>query len=227
MLKILFFILAVSANIYLAKKKNRSTIVWVIFGFYSYFLSTIILFFLKPRPKGKLNLAPHIIFWPFFLIFSFSNLPLIGVTFHPIPPEILTIFLWIIAYSWFLVNLWKKEKSNFVNYIIAVLIPLLFAIIFCSAVCFIVRAPFRDGIKTISKLEEYKRINGKYPANLPSLKDNSYDSYYYNADKNSFTLSYMIGLFEFAWYHSDTKKWQGDYPVGGVPYDIIGLDQIY
>ncbi len=223
---LMFYAVGVTGNIYLARKKNRSVLVWILLGWYTYFLSTFVLLFLKPRSRGVFNIAPFVILWPFLLIFCFANLPLLGVLFSPVPPEVLAGSLWTIAYGWFLVSLWRKHRPAFSKYLLGTAVPLLFAGFFSFAVTYIVRQPFRDGVRTIHELEEYKKQNGRYPSDILELNYPSSADYSYDAGKDAFGLICRTGLFESAFYDSKMKRWKGDLPVGGVPYDIIGIDQL-
>ena len=165
------------------------------------------------------------VFWAILLVTLFSNLYIIGILFKPIPAEILAGLLWTLLYSRFLIYLWKRHNLNFHGYVAGSILPLLLAAFFSLIVCF-VRTPFRDGIKTIEYLEQYKINHGAYPENIQLVNYNTSANYTFNQSDGSFSQIYQIGLFESAFYDSKTRKWRGDLPVGGVPYDILGIEQM-
>ena len=226
-LVMILFVVGALANFYLARKKNRSVLVWLVLGWYSFFLSTAVLLFLKTRQKGAFNLAPFIILWPTLLLCGFANLSSLGLLFRPFPPELLVCLLWALAYGRFLIYLLKQHKMDFVKYFKWAIVPLFLAIFFSLSVSGTVRHSFRDGVKTIRRLEEYKSKNGKYPSSIEKLGyKSSVEVYDYDKHSDSYGLIYNTGMFDTAFYNSKTKKWKGDLPVGGVPYDIIGVDQL-
>ena len=54
----ILIICTLGANIYLARKKNRSVFVWIFLGLILHIFSTIVLLIIKPRPQGQPNRAP-------------------------------------------------------------------------------------------------------------------------------------------------------------------------
>ena len=146
--------------------------------------------------------------------------------FKPIPAELFGWLVWALAYARFLLFIWRHPEINFTGYILGSAIPILFAVLFGTIVCS-VRAPFRDGVEIIKVLEEYKRNHGNYPENIAQInRPTLVDDYYFDKKQGTFTLAYQTGLFESTIYESNTQKWRGDLPVGGVPYDILGIEQM-
>lgn len=164
-------------------------------------------------------------FWAILLTTIFSNLYIIGILFKPIPAELLAGLLWALAYGRFLVYLRKHPKINFAGYIAGSIVPLFLAVCLSTIICF-VRTPFRDGIKTIKYLEQYKESHGSYPENIEQINYSSSADYAVSKGKDAFDLTYRTGLFESTFYDSNTHKWRGDLPVGGIPYDILGIEQM-
>jgi hypothetical protein len=166
------------------------------------------------------------ILWAILLVAFFSNLYIFGILFKPIPAELFAGFLWMLLYGRFLVYLWKLPNFNFTGYIAGSIAPVLLAGFFSITIC-LVRASFRDGVKTIQHLEEYKQRHGHYPENADAIDSKALAlRYAFNREDGSFRLIYETGLFESASYDSRTRRWRGDLPVGGVPYDILGIDQM-
>jgi FtsH-binding integral membrane protein len=66
---VLLALVAVVLNIYLAKKKNQSVIAWMFLGLILPLLSTIVLFFMKPKVQEMPPRVSSLVTWIVGLLF--------------------------------------------------------------------------------------------------------------------------------------------------------------
>ena len=59
---LILIIFSVAVNIYLARKKNRSIVVWIFLGLTIHLVSTVALLIMKPRPQGRPNRGPLVVY---------------------------------------------------------------------------------------------------------------------------------------------------------------------
>ena len=134
------------------------------------------------------------------------------------------IFLFpLILFIGFAIILWKYSRRTFVGYITGFLILLVVIGLFNLFLRNGVQGVFKEGEEVVAKLNEFKSNYGHYPDALDKIAFKSSEKeifYKYDADKDSFWLSYKVG-FDSYFYNSETDKWSGDLPPGGIPEGLI------